>query len=142
MTDGRYCDTHRAAAEASRRPEVRSLYGEKWRRASAAFVRGKACICGCGQPATVTDHVRPHKGDPVLFWDRANWQPMAKRCHDRKTGGGDRAVARPAVKGCGPDGTPLDPGHPWNRTRPGRECVPAATPTPAPARRGRGGAKV
>jgi len=35
--------------------------------------------------ATVVDHVTPHKGDKVLFWDRLNWQALCKRCHDRKT---------------------------------------------------------
>jgi 5-methylcytosine-specific restriction protein A len=36
-------------------------------------------------PATVVDHVVPHRGDPVLFWDENNWAPSCKRCHDRKT---------------------------------------------------------
>nr|DAZ53348.1 MAG TPA: HNH endonuclease [Caudoviricetes sp.] len=35
--------------------------------------------------ATVVDHITPHRGDPRLFWDEANWQPMCKQCHDRKT---------------------------------------------------------
>ena len=39
-------------------------------------------------PATVVDHIIPHRGDPVLFWDRSNWQPLCKDCHDRKTGSG------------------------------------------------------
>ena len=28
--------------------------------------------------ASVVDHVVPHKDDPVLFWDEANWQPLCK----------------------------------------------------------------
>lgn len=35
--------------------------------------------------ASVVDHRRPHRGDMKLFWDRNNWQSMAKECHDRKT---------------------------------------------------------
>ena len=35
--------------------------------------------------ATVVDHIVPHKGDPILFWDRTNWQSMCKSCHDAKT---------------------------------------------------------
>jgi 5-methylcytosine-specific restriction protein A len=35
--------------------------------------------------AEVVDHVIPHKGDYDLFWDRCNWAPLCKRCHDRKT---------------------------------------------------------
>jgi 5-methylcytosine-specific restriction protein A len=33
----------------------------------------------------VVDHVVPHRGDAILFWDRANWQSMCKPCHDTKT---------------------------------------------------------
>ena len=40
--------------------------------------------------ATVVDHIKPHRGDSVLFWDRDNWQALCKRCHDRKTWAEDR----------------------------------------------------
>lgn len=36
-------------------------------------------------PATVVDHVRPHRGDWALFVDPANHQSLCKPCHDRKT---------------------------------------------------------
>jgi 5-methylcytosine-specific restriction protein A len=36
-------------------------------------------------PATVVDHVVPHRGDPALFWDERNWQSLCKPCHDAKT---------------------------------------------------------
>jgi len=39
--------------------------------------------------ATVVDHIVPHRGDPGLFWDEANWQSMCKPCHDAKTAGED-----------------------------------------------------
>ena len=35
--------------------------------------------------AVVTDHIVPHRGDPVLFRDQNNHQSLCKRCHDRKT---------------------------------------------------------
>ncbi len=35
--------------------------------------------------ATIVDHIKPHKGDPILFWDPNNRQSMCKPCHDRKT---------------------------------------------------------
>jgi len=37
-------------------------------------------------PATVVDHIVPHRGDPILFWDEKNWQPLCKDCHGVKTG--------------------------------------------------------
>jgi 5-methylcytosine-specific restriction protein A len=36
-------------------------------------------------PATIVDHVVPHRGDQRLFWDQGNWAPACKSCHDRKT---------------------------------------------------------
>ena len=30
----------------------------------------------------VADHIKPHRGDPALFWDRANLQCLCKPCHD------------------------------------------------------------
>jgi len=39
-------------------------------------------------PATVVDHIIPHRGDERLFWDETNWQPLCKQCHDKKTGAG------------------------------------------------------
>ncbi|AFR18473.1 HNH endonuclease [Burkholderia pseudomallei] len=36
-------------------------------------------------PASVVDHIVPHRGDAHLFWDQSNWQAMSKSCHDRKT---------------------------------------------------------
>lgn len=33
--------------------------------------------------ASVVDHIKPHRGDQALFWDRANWQPLCKPHHDR-----------------------------------------------------------
>ena len=43
-----------------------------------------------GHPSAVVDHIIPHKGNPDLFWAEWNWQPLAKRAHDRKTAREDR----------------------------------------------------
>ena len=39
-------------------------------------------------PATIVDHIVPHRGDMLLFWDQENWQALCKECHDQKTGHG------------------------------------------------------
>jgi len=39
-------------------------------------------------PATQTDHVVPHRGDMVLFWDLNNHQSQCDTCHSRKTKAG------------------------------------------------------
>jgi 5-methylcytosine-specific restriction enzyme A len=63
------------------------LYNHQWRAARAKFLRlHPLCVfCtarGKTEAATVVDHITPHKGDVGLFWDKANWQPLCKPCHD------------------------------------------------------------
>ena len=43
---------------------------------------------GRTEPATVVDHIVPHRGNQDLFWNIRNWQPLCKACHDEKTGRG------------------------------------------------------
>lgn len=75
-----------AAALAGRR-----LYADpKWIKASRAYLNRHPLCADCLElgviePATDVDHVRPHKGDRKLFWDRSNWQSLCHRCHSRKT---------------------------------------------------------
>jgi predicted kinase len=38
----------------------------------------------CGQPASVVDHIIPHRGDQAKFWDSANWQSLCTRCHSSR----------------------------------------------------------
>jgi 5-methylcytosine-specific restriction protein A len=45
--------------------------------------------------ATVVDHIVPHKGDKVKFWDSSNWQSLCKRCHDAKTATEDGGFGHP-----------------------------------------------
>jgi len=40
---------------------------------------------GIRTPATVVDHVVPHRGDPRLFDDVGNWQALCISCHARKS---------------------------------------------------------
>jgi 5-methylcytosine-specific restriction enzyme A len=74
-----------------RRPSAaRRGYGPRWRRARAAHLaRHPLCVrcaaAGRLAPATVVDHVVPHRGDLTLFWNKANWAALCKRCHDAKT---------------------------------------------------------
>ncbi|MBL4837383.1 MAG: HNH endonuclease [Kordiimonadaceae bacterium] len=72
-------------------------YTYKWQKASAAFLAvpdNALCACGCNKLSTVVDHKTPHRGDMVLFWDRDNWQGMAKPCHDSKTAKEDGGFGR------------------------------------------------
>ena len=35
--------------------------------------------------ATIADHIKPHKGDHVLFFSYKNLQSLCKKCHNRKS---------------------------------------------------------
>lgn len=67
-------------------------YGGRWVKYRRWFLARRP-ICECKEckesgrilPATVVDHIKPHKGNYELFWDPNNHQAMAKRCHDKKT---------------------------------------------------------
>ena len=68
-------------------------YDGKWRSARDRYLqRNPLCVqclkAGVITPATVVDHIIPHRGTKQLFWAENNWQPRCKDCHDRKTGAG------------------------------------------------------
>ncbi|MCA8984505.1 MAG: HNH endonuclease [Planctomycetaceae bacterium] len=67
-------------------------YDARWRKYRAAFLATPAnALCrecrkrGRITPATVVDHIVPHLGDAVVFWDPGNHQPLCHSCHSRKT---------------------------------------------------------
>lgn len=73
------------------------------------------CPAGTLTSATCVDHEKAISdgGDP---FDWSNLRSACDPCHSRKTARGTEAGAvksdRP-MKGCNPDGSPLDPNHPW-----------------------------
>lgn len=45
------------------------------------FLKEHPLCCKCEEEgkyvrATIVDHIKPHRGDPILFWDEENWQPL------------------------------------------------------------------
>lgn len=90
---GCYCEEHRKqySPESQRGNSSERGYGSKWRAERARFLRHNPLCAECLRhgrvtPATVVDHIIPHRGDMTLFWDQNNWQPLCKQCHDKKTG--------------------------------------------------------
>ena len=57
----------------------------EWRKRRAMFLKKYPRCFICGAPATIADHIIPHRGDLTLFYDDNNLQPMCQRCHFRKT---------------------------------------------------------
>ena len=91
---GTYCQEHSAESpDRLRGNATKRGYDAKWRRARRQFLQRHPLCANCLSkgiltPATVVDHIVPHRGDQRLFWDEQNWQPLCKACHDRKTGSG------------------------------------------------------
>jgi 5-methylcytosine-specific restriction endonuclease McrA len=89
-----------------------------WRKARAVYLfKHPLCVMcqanGHVMAATVVDHITPHKGNIILFWDQSNWQSLCKPCHDGhkqsiEKGGAGRS-------GCDAAGMPTDKAHHWNR---------------------------
>ena len=65
------------------RPTARQRgYTRSWDKERAQYLLANTRCRRCGAPATVVDHIMPHKGNMVLFWNMANWQPLCLRCHN------------------------------------------------------------
>ena len=98
-TDG-YCPTHavhvrriaRRETDAQRGNSAARGYDARWRKARLIHLAHHPRCVGfgatrgkCLQPASVVDHVVPHRGDHTLFWDAENWQSLCASCHNSKT---------------------------------------------------------
>jgi len=51
----------------------------------AAYLSRHPICARCIEPATVLDHVVPHRGNSFLFWSQHNWQGLCVHCHGVKT---------------------------------------------------------
>jgi 5-methylcytosine-specific restriction endonuclease McrA len=91
------------------------LYGRRWAKKRAAQLEIEPFCRLCASAghmtrATVADHIEPHRGDPVAFWNN-ELQSLCETCHNavkqaqEKTG---------HLRGCDLDGVPLDPKHHWS----------------------------
>lgn len=94
LTEGNYCEAHQKemGSETNRRDRpYRHLYKTKhWQQLRKQVLNHQPLCVECLKvkritPATVVDHIKPHKGDEKLFYDINNLQPLCKSCHDRKT---------------------------------------------------------
>ena len=92
LTRDGWCPAHRPRHERRRSAQYHSWYSlPVWtdRLRPQQLLREPFCReCrkhGLRTPATVVDHIEPHRGDWSLFADEDNLQSLCKHCHDRKT---------------------------------------------------------
>lgn len=65
-------------------------YNYQWKKTREGWLRNHPYCAGCERHgrvrlATVVDHIKDHKGNKELFWDRKNWQSLCVPCHASKT---------------------------------------------------------
>lgn len=78
----RKSDTERKARHDRNRPSSSARgYTGRWERERKVFLAKRPFCVRCGDPATVVDHIVPHRGDRELFWRKSNWQPLCTSCH-------------------------------------------------------------
>lgn len=100
------------------RPWRRWYWTARWRTLARAQLAAEPLCRMCAErgeltPATVCDHITPHRGDAGLFWS-GPFQSLCKGCHDGAKQSEERTGR---VRGCDEQGRPLDARHPWNRPR-------------------------
>jgi 5-methylcytosine-specific restriction protein A len=79
----KYCEEHKSLHPEENRSAAARGYNSRWRRESKKFLQlhplCQECLKkGIATPATVVDHIVPHRGDPKLFWDRATGRRSAR----------------------------------------------------------------
>jgi 5-methylcytosine-specific restriction endonuclease McrA len=74
----------KARHDAARPTASQRGYDSKWREAREGFLKRHPTCIVCKAPAVIVDHIRPHKGDKALFWNRSNWQPLCVTCHSSR----------------------------------------------------------
>ena len=89
-----FCKYHREWSDDRQRGNAAERgYDARWKKARDLFLKEHPLCAFCRAegkivPATVVDHIIPHRGDHRLFWDQTNWESLCKECHDKKTGAG------------------------------------------------------
>lgn len=95
LTVSAYCEVHSNLYQTERAGSAERGYDSKWRKARCRYLKAHSLCVRCREhgklvKAEVVDHITPHRGNEVLFWDESNWQALCKRCHDKKTMTEDR----------------------------------------------------
>ena len=98
------------------RSRVKLYDTARWQRIRAHQLRThplcKFCLeRGIMTPATIADHVEPHRGDVNKFW-LGKLQSLCHTCHNSRK---REIEGRGYYVDIGSDGMPLDPNHPCYR---------------------------
>lgn len=95
LANGRFCEEHKGYEDRNRGSASQRGYDNRWRKYRKSFLEQHPLCVTCEREgditvATVVDHIIPHKGDQVLFWDWENHQALCEFHHNQKTASEDR----------------------------------------------------
>jgi len=95
---GDYCPEHRGQADNKSskkrngfhylKPSQSVYNNNAWRKLRDEIIErdNYTCqLCGSTEGPMIADHIKPHRGDNDLFWDKDNLITLCKNCHDYKT---------------------------------------------------------
>ena len=87
-----------------------------WKKLRLNQLSKQPLCCYCEQqgrvtPANVVDHIKPHKGDEILFFKPSNLQSL---CYSHHNSTKQREENAGEMIGCDTEGMPIDPNHHWN----------------------------
>lgn len=76
--------------DAERGTAAQRGYDYRWQQYTKVFLSEHPLCVRCKArgdivPATVVDHIEPHRGNEEMFWNSRNHQPLCKPDHDKKT---------------------------------------------------------
>jgi len=96
LTRSGLCPDHARQREQQRpNADIRRWYHTpRWRELRARVLREEPWCASCAaggvrRATTDADHITAHRGDPALFWNRANLHGLCHAHHAQKTGRGD-----------------------------------------------------
>lgn len=83
---GGYCAAHAGSGSQARRYGNLNAANKRFRWMRLAFLMAHPMCARClTEPATILDHITPHRGISTLFWNQRNWQGLCVHCHGVKT---------------------------------------------------------
>lgn len=93
LTRETWCAKHKPPEKTSRRDSAawNYLYKTKWwlETRTEQLLKEPFCrtcaVSGKRVKATVADHIKPHRGNLRLFYDKTNLQSQCQSCHSKKT---------------------------------------------------------
>src|SRR3990167_6086444 len=80
------CSQHTHGPFATAQRSTTLYHTTRWQQERKAQLQREPYCRACGGKANTADHVTPHRGNAVLFWNRSNLQSLCRRCSNAKTG--------------------------------------------------------